>query len=322
MQRLPDAPVSPWTPEGEPIFGTFRGECSVVAFEDRVNRIARVRTQKRWLWCGVMNDDIALGLAIVRTGYAANVFCWVYGEPQTEFLADISRVLPVFAVEVAPTPPERGLVARYRAIVEGVEVSRVGQQWRIRGTVGDVHLDLEIDEHGVPMTAICPTATDPPGVNVTRKQVVARAAGTVRVGTERFALQDATALLDHSHGLLPRETNWQWAIGAGTFTDDASPVGFNFVAQFNDGLENAIWLGAEPSAAGHVEFTIPPERGPWRVRGERVDLELVPTQWRAQDLDLGVVVSDYLQPFGAWRGTIDGRSVEARGVAELHRSVW
>lgn len=285
----------------------------------RFGRLARIRAQKRWQWCGIMHDDVAVGMAIVRTGYAANVFFWVFDRRKAEFLQDTSRVLPSFAVDVADTPAS-GCVARYTALVEQLEITRDRTRWRIEGRVGDGHIDVEFDEQATPCTAICPAGDD--RLNTTRKQALATATGVVRVGTERFRIDGAHALLDHSHGMLAGETIWQWAIGAGAFTS-GGPVGFNLVASFNDGLENAIWLDGEPTSAGLVEFEIPEDHnGLWRVFNDRVDLSMHPEALRAQELDLGVVASDYLQPLGEWHGTIDGRELRALGVAELHRSVW
>lgn len=323
MPTLSPAPATPWTTSGAPCFGTYSGECDEAPFHHWYKRVDRARAQKRWQWCGVLADDVALGVAIVRTGYAANVFCWVFDRARGEFRQDISRVLPRVAVEVSDVPGRHQTVARYRGLVEGVEMRRGAAAWQVSGSVGDVRFDLEIEEQAAPMTAICPVAGSADRVNVTRKQVLATARGTVRAQTSRYTLEGAPALLDHSHGMLNRETVWQWAIGAGRFEDDGSAVGFNLVAQFNDSLENAIWTDGEPSFAGPAEFMIPQGRtAPWRVVGERFDLELSPEGLRAQELDLGLVVSDYLQPLGEWRGQIDGRAVRATGVAELHRSVW
>ncbi len=324
MTDLPDAPPLPWHDDGAPILGTFRGECGALPFDLRFGRLERVRSQKRWLWCGVMAPDVAVGLAIVRTGYAANIFCWVFDRQSREFLQDTTRVMPVVSGVVANTPPQRGLVGRYRGVLEGFKVERDGAEWRIEGTIDDAHLDVKIVEIGPPSTAICPVPGSVDGyINVTRKHAQATAQGVVRVGDRRIPLGDASGFLDHSHGMLARETVWQWAIGAGQFDDGGEPVGFNLVASFNEGLENTIWVGGQPTAAGRVEFDVPDEpHGPWRVVNDRVDLVLEPEGVRAQNLDLSVVVSDYQQPLGVWRGTIDGRAVTAHGVAEFHRSVW
>lgn len=316
---LPDAPPTPW--DGDRLrVGSYRGECASYEIDARFGRAARVRAQKRWTWCGALTDEVAVGVAIVRTGYAANVFCWVFDRKRRTFLTDISRVVPRFAVTLARTVPSFGEVATFRMLRERCDIVRDRTRWTVIAVIGEVRLDLLLTETASPATAICPTP-HAGHLNVTRKQACATATGTVQVGATRFELTDGTGLLDHSHGMLPRETTWRWAIGAGTRGDQH--VAFNLVTDFNDQLENIIWLDHQPTYAGHVEFTIPNDPADlWAVRGERVDLTLRPEGVRKQSLNLGVVVSDYAQPLGVWQGTIDGEPVHARGVAELHRSVW
>ena len=60
----------------------------------------------------------------------------------------------------------------------------------------------------------------------------------------------------------------------------------------------------------------------WAVTGDGLELELEREGTRSQNLDLGLVVSEYVQPLGRWTGTIDGQAFEGVGVAEFHRSVW
>lgn len=318
---LPDAPATPWDPSGKPEFGTYVGECVDIPAEAWFSRLDRIRRQKRWLWIGFVGDEVAVGAAIVRTGYAANVFCWVFDRLTGEFVQDVSRVLPRPAAEVAETPSV-GRVARYRALFEGFEVHRDLDVWTLDGTIGDVRMEIEITEHALPVTAICDVAkSDGRHANITRKQTIAHATGSVRAGVRRFDVS-APAFIDHSHGMLTGETVWQWAIGSGE-TADGRQIGFNFVDSFNDGLENAIWRDGTPSFAGPANFTVPDELGePWRVAGESFELQLQPEGVRAQELDLGVIASDYLQPLGVWRGEFDGVEFTGVGVAEFHRSVW
>lgn len=282
----------------------------------------RLRRQKRWLWFGALSDDLAVGAAIVRTGYAANVFCWAFDRREPGFREDVSRVLPRPAVSVAPTAAS-GVVGSYGAIFENLQVVRDGDVWSIDGRVGDVRLDVRIEEHADPITAICPVGGVDRGVNVTRKQACATMTGSVRASTSRTELEAVPAFIDHSHGMLAGETVWQWAIGHGR-ADDGYPVGFNLVASFNDGLENVVWLDDEPHAAGEVHFDFDPESlaSPWRVTGEEIDLQLAVEGVRSQTLDLGVVASEYAQPIGRWSGHVHGQTVNGVGVAEHHRSVW
>jgi hypothetical protein len=282
----------------------------------------RVRRQKRWLWFGAIADDVAIGAAIVRTGYAANVFCWAFDRNQPQFREDVSRVLPRPTVAVARTAAS-DQVGRYRGLFEDLRVMRDEDVWTIDGHVGDVRLQVRIEERAVPVTAVCPVEGVDRGVNVTRKQACAVMSGTVRAGSLRTELDDAPAFIDHSHGMLAGETIWQWAIGH-VRTDEGRPIGLNLVASFNDAMENVLWIDGVPHLAGPVQFEFDPDAfdAPWRVTGDDLDLTLEVEGIRTQTLDLGVVASEYVQPIGRWTGTIHGSDVSGVGVAEHHRSVW
>ena len=64
---------------------------------------------------------------------------------------------------------------------------------------------------------------------------------------------------------------------------------------------------------------------PWRVQGGegRVDLTFHPEGFRAQTIDLKLIASRYLQPFGTFSGQIDGVAIEGLpGVTEDHAARW
>ena len=68
-----------------------------------------------------------------------------------------------------------------------------------------------------------------------------------------------------------------------------------------------------------------PRDSPWRIRSEdgRVDLTFTPEGYRAQTIDLKVISSRYLQPFGTFSGQIDGVAIEGLpGVTEDHAARW
>ena len=316
---LPDAPDSVWDDEGHARFGTWGGELMSLSYEDWQG-IDRVKREKRWLWLGFFSEELAAAIAIVRTGYAANVFVWVFDRKAGKFLEDVTRVLPGPAAVVADIPADSGEIARYRAVLEGFRVQRDGTKWRVFGRIADVRLDVELVEEADPVTAICPVGTGGPRswVNVTRKQAVARTSGTVRAGTHNLSA-NGHGFIDFSHGMLARETVWRWGIGSGSLADGRR-VGFTLVADFNDSLENVLWIDGTPRAVGPVTFDTSAEA--WAVTGDGLELELEREGTRSQNLDLGLVVSEYVQPLGRWTGTIDGQAFEGVGVAEFHRSVW
>ena len=55
----------------------------------------------------------------------------------------------------------------------------------------------------------------------------------------------------------------------------------------------------------------------------RVDLAFRPEGFRAQTIDLKLIASRYLQPFGTFSGNLDGVAVEGLpGVTEDHAARW
>jgi hypothetical protein len=101
---------------------------------------------------------------------------------------------------------------------------------------------------------------------------------------------------------------------------------------FSDGFlqgegENAVWIDGEPRAVGPVTFSFESRTplAPWRVQsaGGRVDLTFRPEGFRAQTIDLKLIASRYLQPFGTFSGQVDGVAIEGvPGVTEDHAARW
>jgi len=159
----------------------------------------------------------------------------------------------------------------------------------------------------------------------TQKTVLVPAEGEVRAGNIRFPVQGQFAGLDYTHGLLARETAWRWAFAGGRAGSHL--VAFNFSDGFLQGEgENVVWIDGEPQAAGPVRFSLPEAPlGSWRVQSVdgRVDLTFQAEGYRAQTVDLKVITSRYLQPFGTFSGTVNGIAVDGLpGVAEDHAARW
>ena len=96
--------------------------------------------------------------------------------------------------------------------------------------------------------------------------------------------------------------------------------------------ENALWIDGGPCSVGPVRFDFEPSAplAPWRVRSAdgSLDLTFQPEGYRAQSLDLKLVISKYLQPFGVFSGQVTTVSGERLvldflpGVTEDHTARW
>ncbi len=290
-----------------PTYSAYSGE-STWGF--RPSLLQRVR-EKKWQWFSVFDDKLAVGGAIVDVGYASKVFLWIFDREHQKWWLDETQTLGPKRVFVSNDSNTRNI-----ADGGGLKIMRDGAVWKVIGHFMGAKLDLTFEETAPAMTALCPT---PVAWNVTRKQVCLDVSGVIRgVGDHKF--QGASGFLDHSHGIMARQTSWLWAIGGGQLRDGTS-IGFNAISGFNGDFENAIWIGDEVFGFGRAEFV----RGDsWKVSDDKglIDLELVIEGIRKEDLDLKVVKSQYEQPLGIWHGRMAGHEVSFPGVAEDHRATW
>lgn len=329
--RLHSAPSNVHNADGTPRLGTWAGHCSStnldrVALKRGLGTIQLLLCEKRWQWFGIFNDEIAIGGALIRAGYAGQVFFWACDRRTGELVCDVSQTLPAPAVRVGDDP-YMGEVASLWTPTSRFRIDRDGDEITISGSFRGFDLFARMRRpNGPPITAICPQKRGL--VNVTQKQVGFEVSGALRLGARTWHLSgpDTLGMLDYTHGLMAYDTSWLWAIGAGTNTL-GQRVGFNLISGFNGGLESVVWVDGEPFWVGNTSFRHHPgqPRAPWYVSSEDglVDLKLRVEATRAETVDYRVIRSRYVQPLGQWSGTIAGVPLErCLGVAEDHHARW
>ena len=142
------------------------------------------------------------------------------------------------------------------------------------------------------------------------------------------------ATLDWTRSAALRTTRWNWASCA-TRLKDGRRLGLNLSAHVYDdaagaSTENALWLDGQLQPLGGVTFALPasPASEVWHVQGPEVELAFSPLGARRQNLNLGIIRSRFVQPFGHFAGTIRLPSGETLvvpasfGVVEDHLAVW
>jgi hypothetical protein len=194
---------------------------------------------------------------------------------------------------------------------------------RERTRRGGRHVELTDGALRVPEAGIDLTLDEQPGIETvcpsggqyvwTRKQGGIGARGTV-LGRP-FA---GRAIVDDTAGYHERRTAWFWSAGVGE-AEDGTPVAWNLVQGVNDpprGSERTVWLGAEAHEVAPVAFA-PDLSGVSELR-------FTEEARRARDENLLLVRSSYVQPFGAFSGTLpDGTRLRSGlGVMERHDVRW
>jgi hypothetical protein len=281
--------------------------------------------EKKWQYVLLATPEMMLALAVIDLGYLSSGICAVFDRGSRRLLVNENPVLPPICAQVGDVPTD-GMSARLLGPGIRARLQGAGGRVSVQATWAhaDVDLMLDVSRAPPPVTAIAEVGA-PGRFNFTQKTVLVPAEGEVRAGNIRFPVQGQFAGLDYTHGLLARETAWRWAFAGGRAGSHL--VAFNFSDGFLQGQgENVVWIDEEPQAAGPVTFSLPDAPlGSWRVRSAdgRVDLTFRAEGHRAQTVDLKVIFSRYLQPFGTFSGTVNGIAVDGLpGVAEDHAARW
>jgi hypothetical protein len=246
------------------------------------------RARKRWRYVGVYGSRLMLCAGVVQIGPGLQTF-WAVWDRERQALRERTRLW-------------RG--RPYVRLPTG----------RVRVDDGSVSIDLTY-EGGAGHQAVSPAG---PAWIWTRKQGAVRFRGTVVLGGEEIAV-DELGCVDDSAGYHDRRTAWEWSAGVGTLTDGRT-VGWNLVSGIHDapaGSERAVWIeGSAPVELEAVAFA-----ADLSAVG---DLRFSAEATRARHDDLGLVRSDYVQPFGTFSGALPGGLVlrEGRGVMERHSALW
>jgi len=328
----PSAPPSLVTPAGF-AYGRFREPIA----EPRLppSLFGRFRT-KEWHYHSIVTDDWFLGVALVGLGYAANAFLYFVERRAPDRRLEYEAISPLArALEFAPSSI-RGR-SQWQKGLDHVSIE-YREGWRLELDVGLSEGRLEGDLQISPDASLALSfELGRARPAYTHKAAALLARGELSLGARSFSCEGALATLDWTRSLARRHTHWKWASFAGR-SRDGRRIGLNLSAEVYDdppgvSHENAAFVDGETHALGGVTFQLPkdPAREPWRIRssnGAEVDLEFQPLGARAQKLNLGLVKSDFVQPYGLFQGKLAPQGVEpadvsgAFGVVEDHDAVW
>lgn len=325
MQMLKPLTAAP-AKLAEPVpFGRYLGEIAEAntSLWDGAGLFSPRRLQrKNWTYLGAFSASYMVGFAIVDAGLLGTAFVYVY-DRQRKLLIEEKGAFP-FAFPAGRIGELRGDWA----------FKQGGRSWSIgpdrdgwAATFQGKRIQANLRFGGGPgMSTVAPSigrpfhytykaCTLPAHIEVTLDGVRGESAGG--------------GMIDYTLGYPPRSTTWNWASASGD-ASDGRRFGLNLVAHFNNGLENALWLGEEIVPLAQASFGYDPKNleQPWRVTTEDgiVDLTFTPEGRRAERLWAGVMQSNFVQPFGKFSGRLNLSSgpldVSAFGVTEEHIALW
>ncbi len=291
--------------------------------------------EKRWCYLGVVHPDVIFGAAMAHLGYLTHAFAYCFDRKIGEMVEAAQVFLPLGPVRFDPHPEKGNLAFSAPGARLSLAPSPRGRHLTLafpkKGLLADIHLNAP-DTGFEPRHFYMPTEKTSRGW--TTKAAGLGARGSITTPTAVHDLGDQGAgLFDWTHGVYPRQTQWNWVCGAGT-TDRGAALGFNFSAGvYEHGeLENTVWLNGRPCAVGPIAFDYSPSTPmePWQIRSKdgKVDLTFTPEGIRGKTENFVLVKSAFIQPCGSFQGRImdaDGTGHtlgETAGVTEEHFALW
>jgi hypothetical protein len=318
---LPSAPASPLLPDGTPAFGAYEGMCRRVAWDGLrgvPGPVWRFLHAKRWHYVSIAGPRVVFAMAIVNLGWVGSAFAYVFD--RVDRTLKVKRSFTGLPPLVADRPGE-GAVSTVtgRGLHLRLERPDGSATWRLHARWHGLAVDATLDAAAAAPTLCAVARIHGGAANCTHKTPCLPAAGTIVADGVTYDLAGHTGALDHTVGLLARDTRWKWVSAA------APGVAVNLSAGFNGHVENAVWLDGAIHPVGPVDIVHDPAdpRAPWRIRADGVDLTFTPEGERREDKDLIVAASRYVQPIGTFRGKLVHRDVDGLvGVTEDHTARW
>jgi hypothetical protein len=202
---------------------------------------------------------------------------------------------------------------------------------RLKDKNQDLDVRLELQDSPCPLQIVTPTSTS--DFTFTHKGASLLAAGSVRLGTQRWDITDERVALDFTFGFPAHHTIWQWLSAHGTTTAGARFAINGVAPTFHDTFhENVLWINDNPTVLSPLQFSFDPKNPhkKWDISSQdgRLSLQFVPEGMRRQNIDYKVISSRFVQPFGSLTGSYtDANGVvhhiqEASGVVEDHEARW
>jgi len=326
-----EAPKSLLDASGIPALGAYRGYAGRVSWRSLApalghNALWRKLHLKTWHYASIASESCVVALAIIDVGIAATAFAYIFDRRTARLVMNVSRTaLPGAARFTELAGP--GACSTFKSGKLRLAVEGTGSTWVIHGSGPDGFvIDATLESSGGP-PALCAIAEIDGGVaNCTHKTVGLAARGFVASEGQRFELAGGIGALDHTHGLLARDTRWRWASAT-------SPgLSLNLVEGFNGPVENVVWIGDDLVPVGPVTFEYDRQDTlrPWSIKSADgvLDLVFTPLGERREDKNLIIAQSWYVQPIGTFRGVVrlpDRLPLDVLdlvGVTEDHVARW
>lgn len=328
--------------DGRPCFGIYGKPLTNLNLDDfrpygRKDRASFTKSWilkyriKRWQYLGVCNDDLIFGIAIIRLGYICNLFAYLF-DRRTARISEYTILTPGGGAAIFEGTSSKGGIT-FENGKTAVRMTSDSETLTVKGTIkGELSINLSFDNYEEPL--VCLTRVGLKGFNYTHKEAGIPVRGTIRHKGVSWNIQPeySFGIRDYTLGYLARHTFWNWASGGG-MDQAGNRLGFNLVQGVNETgfTENVFWVNGRLVKTGVVDFRyndLDPLK-PWHMESNdgRVRLKFLPVGKRSANVQAGLIISKFHQPFGRFEGTLgDGDRVwelqNVSGFTEEHYAKW
>jgi len=306
----------------------------------KLPRILRRLRLKEWQHIAVFHPEYALGLAIVDTHYLGNSFCYFVDRRQGRHFEHSRQTPGGRGLRVARELWDDDCFCQARNYAIHIENSLEAGRHRITVDIKKtrrlpaIKAEFELVEdlkQTQPLIVALPI--NRPNRPLYTHKAVCRVRGEMTLDATRVEFDEGRdlAMLDVQKTFYPYSTHWNWATCAG-YDRSGRLLALNLVQNMIEDdeqhNENCLWANGALTPWSAARFTFDPAAllAPWHIETTdgKCRLTFTPQGERSEKINLGLIVSDFHQPFGLFSGTVvdaDGVAYEIKdfyGVCEHH----
>jgi hypothetical protein len=283
-------------------------------------RIIRDFRLKEWEHFGVVTDEYYFGMVIFDAKFMGTSFFYVYDRKNGHFF-EHERTGIGGPVRVARELWHGECFFRHYGYSMEFENRLDSGMHRIRVEIAgkknkpEINAEIYMLENLArlqPLVIVSPVSENRP---LYTHKAAAPVEGKIIFGDTEVRLhpEKDVGLMDVQKTFYPYHTFWNWATFAGHDESGrfiAMNACQNFITDDERYNENCTWVDGEISLLGAVRFEF--DRSdlmkPWRVYAPTggLDVTFTPEGKRVGRTNIGVVMSDFNQPFGKYKGTMAG----------------
>jgi hypothetical protein len=328
--------------DGRPRFGIYGRPLASLNLEDFRPHGAKERVSltrkwilnyriKRWEYLGLCNNDLIFGIAVVRLGYMCNLFAYLFDRRNSR-ISQYDILTPGGGAAVFKGTSLTGEI-HFKSGKTTVRMMSDPETITFEGSIkGELSVHLSFQKVEEPL--ICLTRVGLKGFNYTHKEAGLSVRGTIGHKDVSWGIEEEQSfgVRDYTLGYLARQTFWNWASGGGR-DKEGNRIGFNLVQGVNETgfTENAFWVNGRLVKTDVVNFQYDDLDllKPWKIESNdgRVRLRFLPAGKRSANINAGLIVSKFNQPFGRFEGILlNGDQLwelqNVSGFTEEHYAKW